>query len=98
MLRLSCPFCGPRDEREFHCGGQSHIQRPGPAEAVSDASWGSYLFDRINPRGHHAERWHHSFGCGRWFNVLRDTTTHHILAVYAMTEPVPDMVQSDSVA
>jgi sarcosine oxidase, delta subunit family, heterotetrameric form len=89
MLLIECPWCGPRDEHEFHCGGQSHIQRPGPAESVSDAQWAGYLFDRLNPRGAHAERWVHQYGCGRWFNMVRDTTTHQILAIYQMHEPCP---------
>ncbi|MEX1147998.1 MAG: sarcosine oxidase subunit delta [Sphingomonadales bacterium] len=40
MLRIECPWCGVRDETEFHCGGQSHVTRPGPAEDVSDAAIG----------------------------------------------------------
>ncbi|MGH6719268.1 MAG: sarcosine oxidase subunit delta, partial [Alphaproteobacteria bacterium] len=35
MLLIACPFCGPRDETEFRCGGESHIIRPGPAPEVS---------------------------------------------------------------
>lgn len=89
MLLIECPWCGPRDEHEFHCGGESHIQRPGPPEAVTDETWGAYLFVRQNPRGTHAERWVHRFGCGRWFNMLRNTSTHQIQAVYQMHEPIP---------
>ena len=25
MLLISCPNCGPRDETEFHYGGQAHV-------------------------------------------------------------------------
>lgn len=39
-----------------------------------------------NPMGEHAERWCHSFGCGQWFNVLRDTVTHEIVTTYGMGE------------
>lgn len=88
MLRIECPWCGLRDEPEFSCGGESHIARPGPR--CSDEEWASYLFFRENPKGRHAERWCHSYGCGQWFNVLRDTATHEILAVYRMDEPRPD--------
>jgi len=86
VLLISCPWCGPRAEPEFRCGGQSHIRRPGPPEAVSDAEWSAYLFQRLNPKGPHRERWVHAFGCGRWFNVARDTVTHEILETYLMTE------------
>jgi heterotetrameric sarcosine oxidase delta subunit len=87
MLQIPCPWCGVRDEDEFRCGGQSHIQRPGVG--CSDAEWADYLFNRDNPKGVSYERWLHTFGCGRWFNVARHTVTHEILAVYRMGEPKP---------
>ena len=89
MLKISCPYCGPCVEAEFRCGGESHIQRPSPHDAVSDEEWAEYLFYRQNPKGIHFERWVHQFGCGRWFNVARDTVTHEIKAVYGMTDPKP---------
>ena len=90
MLRIDCPFCGPRDEVEFRCGGESHIQRP--ALSSSDAEWAHYLFIRDNPRGWHFERWLHASGCRQWFNVAHNTLTHEIRAVYAMTVPKPQIV------
>ena len=90
MLLIECPFCGPRDEEEFRCAGESHIARPVPSEAVDDARWADYLHNRINPRGLHFERWCHSAGCGQWFNLARDTVTHRIAAVYRMGEPPPE--------
>lgn len=91
MLKIDCPFCGPRDEVEFRCGGQSHISRPGPHDQVTDAVWAEYLHLRINPKGWHFERWQHLSGCRQWFNVARSTTTHEIRAIYAMTAPRPDL-------
>ncbi len=87
MLRLPCPYCGTRDETEYRLGGESHVVRPG-LEA-SDAEWSDYLFNRDNPKGINYERWCHSYGCGQWFNVARDTVTHDILAVYLMGDPRP---------
>lgn len=87
MMRLSCPHCGVRDETEFRFGGQSHIARP--RAAISDREWTEYLFVRENPCGIHYERWLHAAGCRRWFNVARNTVTHEVLAVYAMTDPKP---------
>lgn len=92
MLLISCPWCGPRAEPEFRCGGQSHIFRP--PETVDDVTWTTYLNERINPRGAHFERWLHAAGCRRWFNVARDTATHEILAVYRMDEPAPPVAQT----
>ena len=90
MLLIDCPFCGPRDEDEFRCGGEAHIERPVPAETVDDARWTDYLHNRANPRGLHCERWCHSAGCGQWFNLARDTVTHRIAAVYRMGEAPPE--------
>jgi sarcosine oxidase, subunit delta len=91
MLLIACPWCGPRAESEFRCGGQSHIARPGPPEAVDDETWGRYLSERINPKGPHLERWLHAAGCRRWFNVARDTSTHEIIAIYRMDEAAPSL-------
>jgi heterotetrameric sarcosine oxidase delta subunit len=87
MLRIECPWCGVRDEPEFSYGGESHIARP--PDKCSDEEWAQYLFFRANPKGSQAERWCHSHGCGQWFNLLRDTVTHEIVAVYRMGEPHP---------
>ncbi len=87
MLRIECPWCGVRDEPEFSYGGEAHVARP--PENCGDEEWAQYLFFRSNPKGGHPERWCHSQGCGQWFNVLRDTATHDILAVYRMGEPRP---------
>lgn len=90
MLLIECPWCGARAECEFRCGGESHIIRPEAPEKIDDATWADYLFYRDNRKGMSFERWVHSFGCGRWFNVARDTTDHRIAAVYGMTDPRPD--------
>jgi heterotetrameric sarcosine oxidase delta subunit len=93
MLRIPCPYCGTRDESEFRFGGESHVERPGLE--VSDAEWADYLFNRNNPKGLHYERWCHTYGCAQWFNVVRDTLTHEIYAVYRMGEVKPDLAVTD---
>ncbi|MEM8987592.1 MAG: sarcosine oxidase subunit delta [Pseudomonadota bacterium] len=94
MLLINCPFCGPRDENEFECGGESHIVRPEPYTEVSEGKWADYLFYRDNLKGVSVERWRHTYGCGLWFNVARDNVTHEIKAVYEMTEPKPELETS----
>jgi heterotetrameric sarcosine oxidase delta subunit len=89
MLLIPCPWCGPRDETEFHYGGEAHITRPADPDALDDSAWAEYLFMRNNPKGPFAERWVHNAGCSRWFNLLRDTATHRILAVYRIGDPPP---------
>ena len=89
MLLIPCPWCGPRDEVEFHYGGEAHIARPTEPAALDDKAWADYLFMRRNPKGPFAERRVHNAGCRRWFNLLRDTATHRILAVYKIGEIPP---------
>lgn len=89
MLLISCPWCGERDETEFHYGGQAHVSYPEGHDALADQAWGEYLFVRDNPRGLYAERWCHSLGCRRWFNALRDTATNELPATYRIGEPPP---------
>jgi heterotetrameric sarcosine oxidase delta subunit len=57
--------------------------------------WSNYLFNKENPKGIHYERWMHSYGCRRWFNVARDTVTHEIHAIYKMGLPRPDLSATD---
>ncbi|WP_134772979.1 sarcosine oxidase subunit delta [Ornithinimicrobium flavum] len=89
MLIIDCPHCGPRHEQEFHYGKQAHVAYPQDPSALTDAEWARYLFYRDNPRGPHAERWVHTAGCRRWFNVVRDTLTYEIKAVYRAGEQPP---------
>jgi sarcosine oxidase subunit delta len=75
MLLISCPWCGEREETEFHYGGQAQVTYPADPEALSDEEWARYLFFRDNPKGDLTERWVHTNGCRRWFNVVRNTVT-----------------------
>ncbi|MFE0326464.1 sarcosine oxidase subunit alpha family protein [Streptomyces sp. NPDC058960] len=90
MLLISCPWCGPRDEAEFHYGGQAHVPYPEDPAALTDEEWARYLFFRANPKGPFAERWSHAAGCRKWFNAVRDTATNEILAVYRVGEDRPE--------
>ena len=78
MLQVPCPWCGPRDEVEFRYGGQAGVAYPRDPDALTDEEWADFLFVRENPRGDFLERWSHSAGCRRWFEVLRSTVTHEI--------------------
>jgi heterotetrameric sarcosine oxidase delta subunit len=86
MLLIACPWCGPRDEVEFRYGGQAHIAYPTQPGEVDESAWAGFLFMRDNPKGPFQERWRHSSGCRRWFNVERDTITNRILRVYRVGE------------
>lgn len=79
MLKISCPFCGPRNEVEFIHGGPLKDQRPEDASQLEDQAWIEYLTVPINPLGPVQERWWHVCGCSSWFTITRDTRSHDIV-------------------
>ena len=96
MLRIICPYCGLRDQTEFRFGGESKLRRPSDPAALSDTEWAGYLFYRENPRGLLNERWVHSYGCGQWFELARDTVTHEIKHSTPLEDlPRPHQVSDD---
>ena len=78
MIRITCPYCGPRDHQEFAYVGDATLTRPAD-DAGADA-WYDFVYLRDNPRGPHLEYWQHVHGCRAFVKVLRDTLTHEILA------------------
>lgn len=86
-MRIPCPLCGTRDLREFKARGAALTRRPGLTD--SPENWDSFLHLRDNPAGPTEEFWHHLHGCGAWLVVRRDTTTHHIEAVWLASDPAP---------
>ena len=63
--------------------------RPKQPTELSDDQWAEYLFMRKNIKGIQFERWVHTHGCRKWFNVARDTSNDKIKAVYKMGEKPP---------
>jgi sarcosine oxidase subunit delta len=84
MLLIRCPWCGNRAESEFSCGGEAGISRPLEPNALNDADWSDYLFNRTNTRGAHKELWNHTAGCRRWFEAERDTVSYVIKRTYEL--------------
>ena len=92
MLLIRCPCCDEdRPEIEFRYAGEAHLVRASDPSALSDEEWSSFLYFRRNPKGWHAERWHHVHGCGQLFNALRHTVTDRIAITYAAGAPRPDL-------
>jgi sarcosine oxidase subunit delta len=78
-MRITCPLCGTRDQREFYYyGAADYLSRP--AEDAGDAAWDDYLHLRDNPAGVTKDLWYHETGCSAWIEVTRNTVTHEILA------------------
>lgn len=84
MQRFMCPFCGLRDETEFHFVVEAGHARPEPAEQVTDAEWAAYLYENASPEGETREVWLH-LTCGEYFIMRRDSVTREVLGV----EPLP---------
>ena len=76
MLSIRCPWCGERDETEFSYGAEAQVAYPADPAALTDAEWSEFVFVRANPKGRLLERWVHTQGCRRWFDVVRDTSTN----------------------
>ena len=77
MFVIKCPFCGPRDEREFIYSGPIKAQRS-TSLLKNDREWVQYLTIPINPLGNTTELWQHAHGCGQWISIVRNTETHEI--------------------
>ena len=72
---IECPNCGERSVYEFRFGGEV-MNRPLPE--ASEEVWTNYFYARRNLAGDQREWWYHSFGCRRWFVVVRDTVTNEV--------------------
>ena len=91
MLKIKCPWCGERTQTEFSYHGEAHIARPEKPAELTDEQWAEYLFLRKNPKGVHRERWMHSAGCRRFFNMARHTVSGEIYATYRFGEEPPQI-------
>ena len=79
MMRIACPYCGPRDHAEFSYEGDARVSYP-PLDAPREA-WCEAVFTRENPRGPMLELWQHVRGCRAFLHIERDSATHEILSV-----------------
>jgi sarcosine oxidase, subunit delta len=87
MQIFPCPFCGPRDESEFHYVGEPKA-RPESSASVSDAEWADYLYFNSNTKGLAREIWLH-LTCMEMFALTRDTTLNAVVSSEAPARPSP---------
>ena len=66
MSRLVCPFCGPRELREF----QFHKTLPSAAGSAF-----ALVYERQDNPELSVEHWQHHKGCRAWLRVTRNPTT-----------------------
>ena len=71
-MRLSCPFCGPRELREF----EFHKTLP-----ARDAAPFAEVYERVDQPQLSVEHWQHVEGCRAWLLVQRNPSTDTVLAV-----------------
>lgn len=87
MQQFPCPFCGLRDEHEFHFAGEAGKIRPNTLGEVSAADWASYLHNQKNPKGQAREIWMHR-PCAEMFILRRDTVTMAVLGVEQLRKDI----------
>ena len=72
MSRLVCPFCGPRELREF----EFHKTVPNAGDGAFERT---YL--RTDSLTLSIEHWQHVHGCRGWLHVERNPSTGAVLNV-----------------
>ncbi len=70
MIRLICPFCGPRELREF----EFHKTRAEPGSTPY-----AQVYERVNRLDDSVEHWQHVQGCRAWMLVRRNPSTGLVL-------------------
>ena len=85
MQLFPCPFCGLRNETEFHFAGELGKTRPETVGEVSDMQWASYLYTQRNEKGVVREVWMH-LTCSELFVLERDSVTMEVLGSEALRE------------
>ena len=83
MQIFPCPFCGDRDEREFHFAGELGKQRPDTSGSVSERDWATYLYTQRNEKGPVREVWMH-LPCAELFVLERDSLTMEVTGSKAL--------------
>ena len=78
MQVFPCPFCGPRNEREFHFAGEAGKSRPETTGLITETDWAGYLHTQRNDKGPVREIWMH-LPCQEVFLMERDSVSMTIL-------------------
>ena len=85
MQIFPCPFCGPRDEREFHFVAEAGKTRPDTTKDISDEEWATYLHTQRNEKGYVREIWMHTT-CAELFILERDSVTMKVTGSQSLRE------------
>ncbi len=85
MQIFTCPFCGDRDEREFHFVAEAGKMRPDTTAKISAQDWAAYLHSHRNEKGRVREVWMHTT-CAELFLMERDSVSMAVLGSTALRE------------
>ncbi|WP_272006522.1 sarcosine oxidase subunit delta [Roseovarius sp. ZX-A-9] len=85
MQIFPCPFCGPRNETEFHFAGELGKVRPATDEKIAAQDWATYLYAQRNDKGLVREVWIH-LTCSELFVMERDSETMKVLGSRSLRE------------
>jgi methylglutamate dehydrogenase subunit B len=77
---LVCPFCGPRELREFHF----HKTLPPDRGSVFEQT-----YERSDNPEFSVEHWQHLLGCRAWLCVTRNPSTGAVLETLLLGVAVP---------
>jgi sarcosine oxidase subunit delta len=75
-FKIPCPHCGLRSAYEFKYDRE--VKRR-PCTGGTLKEWRHYIFFNENLRGVREEWWCHSYGCGCWLKIKRNTATNEII-------------------
>jgi heterotetrameric sarcosine oxidase delta subunit len=70
MSRLICPFCGPRELREF----EFHKTLPNAGHTPFEQ-----VYLRVDSLTLSVEHWQHIAGCRAWLHIERNPSTGEVL-------------------
>ncbi len=83
MQVFPCPFCGPRDEKEFHFMAEAGKLRPNTTTEISDTDWATYLHSHRNEKGDVREVWMHTT-CAEVFVLERNSVSMDVIRSQAL--------------
>jgi sarcosine oxidase subunit delta len=81
VTRLACPFCGPRELREFE------FHKTVPVTGSEGEFERTYL--RVADPGLSIEHWQHVRGCRAWLLVHRNPSSGVVFAVELLSGEAP---------
>jgi sarcosine oxidase subunit delta len=80
--RLDCPFCGPRELREFR------FLKTLPDDAAAATPF-ARTYERLGNPQDSREHWQHLAGCRAWLAVRRNPSTGEVREVALLDGPTP---------